>query len=350
MDDLIQQGITAYKEGRRDEARNIFITTIKKNPDSEHAWGWMYQVSKNDKERNYCLQQVLRINPLNEKARQLLDQALMPPLTPNAPLSSTPLPTNSTSTKQFNSSRTTNKKRSNNSWIIASAITSFIVICIVVPITGYLIYNSNKLSPNASTIPLTEANPVSESVIKTAIAQTQAVTPTKLPTYTPTLTTENIYCSNFKEASPLFTDFADAISEWSTFLSTPVGASYDNGQSDWASFIDLAIRGGGTLLAKSWIQSTDPNIHNGMTNFMTLTQNLEMKGTKLQIKLSSVVPPQRVKLSHDKLLNCVEATTTLASSYYNFFNNAEPIISLPSLDECTNLDLYSQEIINLCNQ
>jgi hypothetical protein len=82
MDDLLQQGITAYKAGKRDEARKIFIAFIKQNPESERGWGWMYDVSGEDKERIYCLQQMLRINPKQEKAKQLLDQLLAPPLIP----------------------------------------------------------------------------------------------------------------------------------------------------------------------------------------------------------------------------------------------------------------------------
>lgn len=85
MDNLLQQGISAYKAGQREEARKIFIAVVKQNPESEHAWGWMCQASGNDKERIYCLQQMLRINPKNEKANQLLNQLLAPPLTPIPP-------------------------------------------------------------------------------------------------------------------------------------------------------------------------------------------------------------------------------------------------------------------------
>ena len=74
MDDLLQQGITAYKAGKRDEARKFFITVLKQSPDNEHAWGWMYQTSRDDKERIYCLKQILRIKPKNEKANQLLNE------------------------------------------------------------------------------------------------------------------------------------------------------------------------------------------------------------------------------------------------------------------------------------
>lgn len=74
MDDLLQQGITAYRAGKRDEARKIFVAFIKQNPESERGWGWMYDTSDDDKSRAYCLRQMLRINPNNKKARQLLKQ------------------------------------------------------------------------------------------------------------------------------------------------------------------------------------------------------------------------------------------------------------------------------------
>jgi tetratricopeptide (TPR) repeat protein len=72
MEDLLQQGIIAYKAGKRDEARKIFIDVVKQSPNSESSWGWMYQASNNDQERIHCLKQVLRINPNNEKVKQLL--------------------------------------------------------------------------------------------------------------------------------------------------------------------------------------------------------------------------------------------------------------------------------------
>ncbi len=72
MDDLFQKGIAAYKAGRRDEARNIFLALVKQTPDSEYAWKWMYHVCNTDKERVHCLKQIIRINPKDEKANQLL--------------------------------------------------------------------------------------------------------------------------------------------------------------------------------------------------------------------------------------------------------------------------------------
>jgi hypothetical protein len=94
MDDLFQQGITAYKAGKQNEARRIFITVVKQSPDSERAWGWMNNVCNTDQERIHCLKQVLRINPKNEKARQHLERLLTPPFAaelPLSPVSSVPL-------------------------------------------------------------------------------------------------------------------------------------------------------------------------------------------------------------------------------------------------------------------
>lgn len=74
MNDLLQQGIQAHKSGDRETARRVFITAVKQYPNSEQAWGWMFNVCNTEQERVHCLNQVLRINPSNEKAKQLLDK------------------------------------------------------------------------------------------------------------------------------------------------------------------------------------------------------------------------------------------------------------------------------------
>lgn len=76
MDDLTRQGIDAFRAGKRDEARKLLLTAVKQNPDSESAWGWLYNVTENDRERIYCLKQVLRINPSNKKVNQLYKNLL----------------------------------------------------------------------------------------------------------------------------------------------------------------------------------------------------------------------------------------------------------------------------------
>lgn len=74
MNDLLQQGIAAHKAGKRDEARKCFIAALKQNRDNERAWQFMYNVANDDQERLSCLEQILRINPQNEKANILINQ------------------------------------------------------------------------------------------------------------------------------------------------------------------------------------------------------------------------------------------------------------------------------------
>lgn len=77
MDDLVQQASSALRAGNKDEARRLLTLAIRQNPDDERAWGWMYNAASSDKERIDCLNQMLRINPKNEKASQLLSELNM---------------------------------------------------------------------------------------------------------------------------------------------------------------------------------------------------------------------------------------------------------------------------------
>jgi len=76
MEDLIQQGISAFKAGDKSTAKKLFLSAIKENPDNERAWQYMFNVSSTNQEKTHCLQQILRINPVNEKAKQLLQQLI----------------------------------------------------------------------------------------------------------------------------------------------------------------------------------------------------------------------------------------------------------------------------------
>jgi hypothetical protein len=72
MNNTLQQGIDALKAGDRTNARRLLFDATKQDPDSERAWGWLYNASDTDAERLNCLKQMTRINPGNEKANTLL--------------------------------------------------------------------------------------------------------------------------------------------------------------------------------------------------------------------------------------------------------------------------------------
>jgi competence protein ComEC len=85
MDDLLQQGITAYRKGHRKEARLLLAGFLKQNINNEDAWSWFYMVCDNDQERKDCLLQIIRINPHNSRAIELLRRMTSPGQTPQSP-------------------------------------------------------------------------------------------------------------------------------------------------------------------------------------------------------------------------------------------------------------------------
>ncbi|MBK8021716.1 MAG: tetratricopeptide repeat protein [Chloroflexi bacterium] len=88
MDDareLRQQGIRAAKAGQREEARTLLQQSLRLEPENEAAWLWLASVANNNRERVFCLNKVLELNPINETALRALENLNEPPLTPQAP-------------------------------------------------------------------------------------------------------------------------------------------------------------------------------------------------------------------------------------------------------------------------
>ena len=76
MDDLIQQGVNAYKSGDFVAARSLLTAAVKQYPNNERAWSYLFNVAVDDNKRVLCLNQILRINPTNEKANRFRKEIL----------------------------------------------------------------------------------------------------------------------------------------------------------------------------------------------------------------------------------------------------------------------------------
>lgn len=74
VSNLLVQGFKAAKEGRRDEAYNLFCDVVRRDPNNE--LGWLYRAATTDdlSEAYVCLQRVLSINPGNEKAQRGIER------------------------------------------------------------------------------------------------------------------------------------------------------------------------------------------------------------------------------------------------------------------------------------
>lgn len=72
-DELVQQAIAAYKAGQKDHSRNLLLQAIEINEHHEQAWLWLSAVVDDLEEQQICLENVLALNPANERARKGLE-------------------------------------------------------------------------------------------------------------------------------------------------------------------------------------------------------------------------------------------------------------------------------------
>src|SRR5215218_9024822 len=72
----INLGAVAYREGRLDEARALFVRALLVDHANERAWLWLATVSTDPDEQRYCLNRALEINPESSGIRR---RALLPP-------------------------------------------------------------------------------------------------------------------------------------------------------------------------------------------------------------------------------------------------------------------------------
>jgi hypothetical protein len=70
---IVQEGITAIKAGRKDDARRILVRATELDEHNEQAWLWLSACVDTPEEQQICLENVLSINPANQKAQRGLE-------------------------------------------------------------------------------------------------------------------------------------------------------------------------------------------------------------------------------------------------------------------------------------
>lgn len=84
MTSKLDQAVDLIKAGNTKTGFEILRTFLAENPDSEKAWWVMSGLVPADR-RVHCLEEVLRINPQNEMAREALQRIQASPLKPEVP-------------------------------------------------------------------------------------------------------------------------------------------------------------------------------------------------------------------------------------------------------------------------
>ncbi len=74
--ELLRQGIEAAQAGHKPEARELLMQVVDLDPRNEMAWGWLAGIMESLDDRIIACENVLTINPDNEKARTYLSLLL----------------------------------------------------------------------------------------------------------------------------------------------------------------------------------------------------------------------------------------------------------------------------------
>jgi tetratricopeptide (TPR) repeat protein len=72
--EVLQRAIQAARAGRREEARDLLIDLVETDPQNEMAWVWLCGLVDSLEDKMIACENVLTINPSNEKVRLYLTQ------------------------------------------------------------------------------------------------------------------------------------------------------------------------------------------------------------------------------------------------------------------------------------
>ncbi len=73
FDAQVQQAISALKAGRREEARDLLLHVVDQDERNEQAWLYLSALVETLEEQEICLENVLALNPSNQKALKGLE-------------------------------------------------------------------------------------------------------------------------------------------------------------------------------------------------------------------------------------------------------------------------------------
>lgn len=71
--ELLRHAIELARAGNRDAARDVFLRVVEEDPRNELAWMWLAGLVDSLEDRIVACENVLTINPSNEKARGYLE-------------------------------------------------------------------------------------------------------------------------------------------------------------------------------------------------------------------------------------------------------------------------------------
>ena len=71
--ELLRHALELARAGKKDAARDVFLRVVEEDPRNELAWMWLAGLVDSIEDQIVACENVLTINPSNEKARAYLD-------------------------------------------------------------------------------------------------------------------------------------------------------------------------------------------------------------------------------------------------------------------------------------
>jgi len=70
VDAMVREGISAVRAGKKEDARILLMRAVDIDQFNEQAWLWLSAVVESEDEQRICLENVVQINPSNDRARE----------------------------------------------------------------------------------------------------------------------------------------------------------------------------------------------------------------------------------------------------------------------------------------
>ncbi|MEW5871454.1 MAG: tetratricopeptide repeat protein [Chloroflexota bacterium] len=185
IEQLIQQAITEARAGNKANARAILSRAVKQEPGNARAWYLLSQMVDKQEQVIYCLEQVLKIQPDNTKARQRLKDIKNPVIDASladevSTVAKSPVET----TKAGRDIRTPLKRRN----IVLGALAGILILCMVC-VGAAMLSGDDTDSISVTEMAQNEGTSVAQTLApKATLEPTKIVIPTD--TVAPTATLE----------------------------------------------------------------------------------------------------------------------------------------------------------------
>jgi hypothetical protein len=192
--DLLLKGIAAAKGGDKERARALLSKVVLEMPESEEAWWWLAQSVDDPKQREFCAQKILEINPHHRGAKELLlgspkssqqptSRAEIAPepraAQTNAPIRRRPQSPPKKKTEPPRSARTSRQT-------IILVLLAFAVFLVFIGGAGYVFLDTTGTLGQLLNFTSPEVSPTTPVQSLTATATTEGISLSSIPTWTPT--------------------------------------------------------------------------------------------------------------------------------------------------------------------